>query len=520
MPLRVEWCLRVGHGSRRAPGGRRRGLRAAARRAGAGRDTPIHDARRPMTEAATARCGPGRSRANVVHRAMLKAFGAPMRRHPPITVPVRTIRAEWTGLRVARRTARRSRTLRALSGRMAGAAGAGACAAVGAARAARLGRSWFDRPRRSTRAASDTLGGTSKPAPGGPRQRPQHAPSQSFRKSARAPDVSRETPPPAYNPPRPSPPFRHRSRRLPRLPPWPAFSASACRRSTRSIGCRAIPATPTKVLATGFTECGGGMAANASVAVARLGGAAHYWGRVGADELGARILGAARGRRGGRRPPCAACPTAFRRRRRILVADDGERLVCAYNDPRLDQDPSWLPLARVRGFAAVLADVRWPAGAAAVLDAARAAGLPAILDADVGPPEAIRRPRPAGDATSRFRSPASRCAAGTDAPGDGLRRIAGATPAASSASRSGPDGFLWRDGDQERRRRRRRSRPWTRWPPATSGTARSRSRSARVGDVATAARFANAAAAHQVHALRRPAGRAVAGGGRGAAAAG
>jgi hypothetical protein len=51
-----------------------------------------------------------------------------------------------------------------------------------------------------------------------------------------------------------------------------------------------IPATPTKVLATGFTECGGGMAANASVAVARLGGQSHYWGRVGDDELGRRIL--------------------------------------------------------------------------------------------------------------------------------------------------------------------------------------------------------------------------------------
>jgi sulfofructose kinase len=52
----------------------------------------------------------------------------------------------------------------------------------------------------------------------------------------------------------------------------------------------AIPTAPTKILATGFSECGGGMAANASVAVARLGGTSHYWGRVGADALGERIL--------------------------------------------------------------------------------------------------------------------------------------------------------------------------------------------------------------------------------------
>ena len=50
-----------------------------------------------------------------------------------------------------------------------------------------------------------------------------------------------------------------------------------------------IPTVPTKVLATGFTECGGGMAANASVAVARLAGAAAYWGRVGDDALGTRL---------------------------------------------------------------------------------------------------------------------------------------------------------------------------------------------------------------------------------------
>jgi sulfofructose kinase len=50
----------------------------------------------------------------------------------------------------------------------------------------------------------------------------------------------------------------------------------------------AIPAFPTKVLATGFTECGGGMAAKRA-SPQRLGGHAHYWGRVGDDEL-VRIL--------------------------------------------------------------------------------------------------------------------------------------------------------------------------------------------------------------------------------------
>jgi len=149
-----------------------------------------------------------------------------------------------------------------------------------------------------------------------------------------------------------------------------------------------IPAHATKVLATAFTESGGGMAANASVATARLGGDVQYWGRLGDDALGERILrelaaegvGVSHVRRvSGRVSPSAA----------ILVAPDGERLVCAYNDPALDRDPRWLPLAEVRSFDAILADVRWPEGAAAVLDAARAAGIPAVLDGDIGPPEVL-----------------------------------------------------------------------------------------------------------------------------------
>jgi len=151
----------------------------------------------------------------------------------------------------------------------------------------------------------------------------------------------------------------------------------------------AIPTVPTKVLATGFTECGGGMAANASVAVARLAGAAAYWGRVGDDALGTRICAdlAEEGvdvSRVRRVPDCVS-PSAA-----ILIAADGERLVCAYNDPKLDHDATWLPLHEVATYDAVLADVRWPDGAVRVLDAAQAAGIPAVLDGDIGPREVLQ----------------------------------------------------------------------------------------------------------------------------------
>lgn len=211
---------------------------------------------------------------------------------------------------------------------------------------------------------------------------------------------------------------------------------------------QAIPSTPTKVLATAFTECGGGMAANASVAIARLGGDAAYWGRVGADAIGTRILDelAAEGvdvssvrRLAGCTSPSAA----------ILVDDRGERLVCAYNDPRLDPDPAWLPLARVREYDAALADVRWPAGSAALLDAATAAGRPAVLDADVGAPGTVL------DLARRashvvFSEPGLAEATGTGDPGRALERVAAGVLAVVGVT-LGPNGFLWRDRHSEHR---------------------------------------------------------------------
>ena len=208
----------------------------------------------------------------------------------------------------------------------------------------------------------------------------------------------------------------------------------------------AIPATPTKVLASSFTECGGGMAANASVAIARLGGQACYWGRVGTDALGTRILEQL-SREGVevnavRRIPGCVSPSAA-----ILVDDNGERLVCAYNDPKLDPDASWLPLQRLPEFDAALVDVRWPAGAAAVLDAASSAGIPAVLDGDIGPSDALL------DLARRathvvFSQPGLAQATGTALPGEGLARIARSTPALVGVT-LGADGFLWRDGDHE-----------------------------------------------------------------------
>lgn len=201
-----------------------------------------------------------------------------------------------------------------------------------------------------------------------------------------------------------------------------------------------IPSAPTKVLATGFTECGGGMAANASVAVARLAGAAAYWGRVGDDALGARICAELADEgvdvsRVRRVPDCVS-PSAA-----ILVADDGERLVCAYNDPKLDHDASWLPIQEVVTYDAVLADVRWPAGAIRMLDAAQDAGIPAVLDGDIGPREVLL------DLATRvthaiFSETGLRQASGEHDPDAGLRALAAHTRAIVGVT-LGAQGTRW-----------------------------------------------------------------------------
>jgi sulfofructose kinase len=146
----------------------------------------------------------------------------------------------------------------------------------------------------------------------------------------------------------------------------------------------AVPPPPAKILAEACVEMSGGTASNGACAVARLGGRVEYWGRVGDDPTGARIVAdlAAEGIDVAmvRRIPGGRSTVSS-----ILVDARGERLIVPFYDPHLDPDPSWLPLTRLGRFATALVDTRWPAGAAAVLKAARVKHVPTLLDADTTP---------------------------------------------------------------------------------------------------------------------------------------
>src|SRR5262249_29197459 len=150
----------------------------------------------------------------------------------------------------------------------------------------------------------------------------------------------------------------------------------------------AFPETPTKVRALEHVESGGGMAANAAAAIARLGGTVELWSRIGEDDAGVKIrLGLkafgvdarnVQSFEDGRSSTSA-----------VIVDGKGERLIVGARDVSMPSGTSWLPLERIKDAAAVLADLRWLEGLRAVFERARKERVRTVLDADLGAREAL-----------------------------------------------------------------------------------------------------------------------------------
>ncbi|OCJ07473.1 ribokinase [Rhizobium sp. AC27/96] len=156
---------------------------------------------------------------------------------------------------------------------------------------------------------------------------------------------------------------------------------------------RTLPSGQGKVLPYDMLQIAEGMASSAAFAVARLGGKASLWGAVGNDATGERILrelsGAGISTEGMLRAEGAQSAVAT-----ILVDDEGERLIVPFYDPKLHHTLKTFTPEEIAAFDAVLVDVRWPALALRVLQAAREIGKPAILDGDVAPDGIIEQLAP------------------------------------------------------------------------------------------------------------------------------
>src|SRR5256885_5699316 len=178
------------------------------------------------------------------------------------------------------------------------------------------------------------------------------------------------------------------------VPGWrKRLSSANARAGARTILCAGIivldevfqvdrfPQPDAKTQAQSFFIVNGGCAANAAVAVARLGARAALAGPLGDDANGERVLAAlAR-----EEVDCSGCqrlagvPTAVSA---IFLDAKGERMIVTHCDDRLAAARPIDPARLVASTDAVLADNRFPEFVRPICEAARERGLMVVLDAD------------------------------------------------------------------------------------------------------------------------------------------
>jgi sulfofructose kinase len=146
---------------------------------------------------------------------------------------------------------------------------------------------------------------------------------------------------------------------------------------------------PTKTLARSYHARPGGMSLHAAMAAARLGASVRLLGRVGEDERAAFLRQRLRAEgveaRGLESVRGASTSLAA-----VIVDAQGARQIYIHRGDAILRAHA-LDTRQLEGADVVLADPRWPDGAAAALAWARAHDVPSLLDADVAPPAALDR---------------------------------------------------------------------------------------------------------------------------------
>lgn len=138
-----------------------------------------------------------------------------------------------------------------------------------------------------------------------------------------------------------------------------------------------FPPAHSRTPTTAHRETLGGPATVAAVAVARLGGAARLLSRRGADPSGDQLERLLKSENVeahftlGARTPVSG----------VLVGPDGERYIFPYRG-ELPTAPDWEAGEMLEGVQAVLLDHRWPEAGLLIAKAARALGIPVVLDLD------------------------------------------------------------------------------------------------------------------------------------------
>jgi sugar/nucleoside kinase (ribokinase family) len=204
-----------------------------------------------------------------------------------------------------------------------------------------------------------------------------------------------------------------------------------------------------KSMADDFLVVSGGCAVNAAIAIARLGGLAHYAGPLGdendavSNQLLAELKREGIGTSGIVRVAGATAPVSG-----IMIDGAGERMIATYRDRRIEAARPADPDALVSDVNVLLADNRFPDFVQPICEAARARGIPVVLDADR--PTVERNPLFAISTHVVFSSECLRETTGCTELADGLQRIAPHTSAFLAVS-NGPDDVLYiRNGSVRR----------------------------------------------------------------------
>lgn len=158
----------------------------------------------------------------------------------------------------------------------------------------------------------------------------------------------------------------------------------------------AIPPAPAKVLASETCHLIDGMALAAACAFEKLGGRGVVWSRVGDDRLGVEARAMMQDE-GLDVSGLHVVPGSVTSHVAIVVDRHGDRIVVPYHDPRAAAAADWLPLASLAGVDLVHCETRWADGAETALRAARARGIPTMIDGDVAPLATLQRLVPLAD---------------------------------------------------------------------------------------------------------------------------
>ena len=142
-----------------------------------------------------------------------------------------------------------------------------------------------------------------------------------------------------------------------------------------------MPQAAEKYRARDFMTVGGGCAATAAVAVARLGGDVRLAARLGDDLLADLIVSELEGygvdcaymrRFAGKRSPLSS----------IFIDAAGERLIMGFRDRTMPADDDRLPDPLPSDVDVVLVDTRWIQGGVDLMRRAETTGKPRILDGE------------------------------------------------------------------------------------------------------------------------------------------